>query len=570
MWAAFRRADPSGSCARSTSPSRCSPRPAGRRVKRRGGSEPLASAEPAPTATPVPPTSTPVPPTNPVADTHTRAPHRPRPRQPRRRHRRARPTWRPRQEAGENRHQGTIPDVTMYRGNAARTGEMPGPDPDGQVGELWRVDLEQTIQSSPAVVNGVLFIGNGTTLNTNGAVVALDATSGKEIWRYEIAPFLSSPTVLDDRVYIASVNGDIYVLDAHDGEFVARFDANAAGCITGSSPAMDGPRLFISLSCSGPTDADGYATKIGKLLAFDRTKGTELWRFTSDGEINYMMSPAIDEGIVAIADEVCNPERCSGTTYAIDSTTGDELWRFEAATGFASTPVIDEGLVFVLGRNGTVFALDLATGLERWRSELEPGDISIGSLAVKDGVLYGVVSYSLHAIEVRTGRELWNVSLEGKASSAPVVTESAVYVGNLAGDVFAVDREDGRKRSISAGGRRSALIGSPVVSEGIIVAGAGRRYVIALGDLRTIVPIAEDMLVEVIGDSVHLLAAPSSGAVVRAELQAGTQLQVIGPAEERAGQTWWPVEAEGVGTGWVPAAAIVAADVTPESAEAGA
>ena len=50
----------------------------------------------------------------------------------------------------------------MYQGNPARTGEMPGPGPDDSNGveAIWQFAAAGVISSSPAVVDGVVYIGS--------------------------------------------------------------------------------------------------------------------------------------------------------------------------------------------------------------------------------------------------------------------------------------------------------------------------------------------------------------------------------------------------------------------------
>ena len=50
--------------------------------------------------------------------------------------------------------------VPMYRVNAARTGEMPGAGPSGDPVERWRFATEYSVTSSPAVVDGVVYVGS--------------------------------------------------------------------------------------------------------------------------------------------------------------------------------------------------------------------------------------------------------------------------------------------------------------------------------------------------------------------------------------------------------------------------
>jgi hypothetical protein len=52
-------------------------------------------------------------------------------------------------------------NVPMFRGNPARTGELPGPgpDPNDTIVELW--SFEARIISSPAVADGVVYAAGG-------------------------------------------------------------------------------------------------------------------------------------------------------------------------------------------------------------------------------------------------------------------------------------------------------------------------------------------------------------------------------------------------------------------------
>src|SRR5262245_28525917 len=66
--------------------------------------------------------------------------------------------------------------VPMFRGGPARTGENPGPGPAGKPIVRWRAGIGEMIGSSPAVVDGVVYVGSisPTTLE-GGALHAVDA-----------------------------------------------------------------------------------------------------------------------------------------------------------------------------------------------------------------------------------------------------------------------------------------------------------------------------------------------------------------------------------------------------------
>lgn len=80
--------------------------------------------------------------------------------------------------------------------------------------EQWRFDTESKISSSPTVSNGRVYIG---CLNS---VSAVDTADGTERWRFDPQGPSSdyhSPAVADGTVYIASVHGPLYAVDAISG-----------------------------------------------------------------------------------------------------------------------------------------------------------------------------------------------------------------------------------------------------------------------------------------------------------------------------------------------------------------
>ena len=89
---------------------------------------------------------------------------------------------------------------------------------------LWTATTSDWVQTSPAVANGVVYIGNNS-----GNVYAFNAETGGLIWQSAVAPwfaFGSSPTIANGVIYIASAldasathfDGKLYAVDAATGE----------------------------------------------------------------------------------------------------------------------------------------------------------------------------------------------------------------------------------------------------------------------------------------------------------------------------------------------------------------
>ena len=77
-------------------------------------------------------------------------------------------------------------------------------------GELQNGDV---VNSSPAVVNGVVYFGSN-----DGKVYAVNASTGALLWSYRTAGFAgSSPAVANGVVYVGSWDCKVYALNASTG-----------------------------------------------------------------------------------------------------------------------------------------------------------------------------------------------------------------------------------------------------------------------------------------------------------------------------------------------------------------
>lgn len=295
-------------------------------------------------------------------------------------------------------------DVPMSGGNPARTGEMPGPGPDDANGveAIWRFPTGDAIVSSPAVVDGMVYVGSD-----DGNLYALHAENGTERWWFPTGSGIySSPAVVDGVVYVGSFDDNVYAVDAESGTERWRFP-------TGSGVSSD-PALVDGVVYVGSQDANLYA-----LNAKD---GTERWRFATSEWID--SSPAVVDGIVYVGGG-------DGNLYAVHAGDGTERWRFPAGASITSAPAVVDGVVYVgdrtLEEDSKRYAVDALSGTERWG--FSTGSDSSSSPAVVDGVVYlGSGDGNLYAIGARvprlsvggTARVTKTTSLRGGPSSTAV------------------------------------------------------------------------------------------------------------------------------------------------------
>jgi len=132
-------------------------------------------------------------------------------------------------------------------------------------------------QSPPIVNNGYMYV---TT--PNGQVIALNAVTGEELWRYkkEIPADLlmlhntnRGVALYGDKVYVGTVDAHLIALDAKTGKViwdVTVGDVKALHYITLAPLAAKG-KILVG-SSGGETGVRGY------VAAFDATTGKEAWR----------------------------------------------------------------------------------------------------------------------------------------------------------------------------------------------------------------------------------------------------------------------------------------------------
>ena len=161
---------------------------------------------------------------------------------------------------------------------------------------------ETTIECTPVVVDGVMYI---TTARTK--VVALDAVSGKQLWRFDpyedrtknyirasggvnrgVAHWSDARTGGERRVFAGLSDGRLISLDAKTGKLDPAFAAGGqldlrAGIERDISKMGYGPTsaplVFEDLVVLGVSNDEGHPGAPGDVRAFDARTGKQRWRF---------------------------------------------------------------------------------------------------------------------------------------------------------------------------------------------------------------------------------------------------------------------------------------------------
>jgi len=225
----------------------------------------------------------------------------------------------------------------------------------------------------------------------------------KRLWSTKVgadAEFLRvalRPVGDGNRIYAASVNGNVVALDPEKGKQVWR---NKLGIGLSSGPGV-GEGLVAVVA------ADGY------VVALSAEDGTEQWRAYISGES--LATPLVNDEYVVV-------QTVDNKLTALSVFDGSERWTLEqstpALTMRGSTSPMQVGQSIVTGfDNGRVMAINMETGDVEWDSMLAPpsGRSDLDRLSDIDGDI-AVVGQDIYAsgyqgriasLAAESGQVLW-------------------------------------------------------------------------------------------------------------------------------------------------------------------
>jgi outer membrane protein assembly factor BamB len=198
---------------------------------------------------------------------------------------------------------------------------------------LWGVltGNEDAFMGAPAYDDGVIYTTGGKLL------LALEADTGKEIWRVEKDEMFLGLAVANGFVYVGNWNKDIYAFDQATGEERWKFQANDELWLP---PAVNEDTVYIG--------------NVDTFYALNAQTGELRWSFKTSG--NLVSEPVIAEDIIYMSDGNHETTRGPHHLYALDARTGEELWAFEITSTFLPAPALGEGVIYIT-TTGEVIAL---------------------------------------------------------------------------------------------------------------------------------------------------------------------------------------------------------------------
>jgi outer membrane protein assembly factor BamB len=335
--------------------------------------------------------------------------------------------------------------ISQWRG-ASRNGiynesnllkEWPEEGPE----ELWSIDLVGTGWGSASVTDeGIYLTGKMDTLEYCSKV----DLEGRLIWQTPIgrawwgsySDARSTPTVIDQKVYVISGMGVIACLEAATGDKIwsldgyNKFEGHYTDWGVCESPLIIGDRLIYTPGGAQTT-----------MVALDTKTGETVWTSESLQDSTGYVSPMLinHNGRAIITSILAN------LFIGVDAGDGEILWRYKYSdlkwnndhpyTPIinCNTPVYDNGKIFISkGYNhlGALFSLTedgSGVSLERTDSVF---DVHIGGMVLYEGSLYGAnwlnnSDGNWCSIDLETGKVNYEFHWQSKGST--IMADDMLY-----------------------------------------------------------------------------------------------------------------------------------------------
>lgn len=283
--------------------------------------------------------------------------------------------------------------------------------------------------ADPILVGSLVYV---TALNPQGTTIyALNSTSGSVVWSVQGG----LPILAGDALYM-STGSTINCLDAVTGK--QRWQQSV-------------PNAFLTVSGDTVYALTGTLSSTGAPLsstftALNTTDGAIRWTFTRDHEGFY--NPVSGIGVVYfMARNGTDTGPLTGHLYALNTADGSQRWKVDVgAQAGANTFALSDGMFLAGGSGNGITGYRASDGAQLWTNT----DPMLSYFTVVGNAVY-VKSWNMVAIalDVTTGKELWDTSVPVTAPATPPIAAGGVlYVsgGRGFGQIAAITMSTGAIR----------------------------------------------------------------------------------------------------------------------------
>lgn len=339
---------------------------------------------------------------------------------------------------------GKAEDVTLWpQTSATGQNQAPHANVSGMPQKLWSTNIGEDLNSKrwtlgePVVSKGIIY-----ALDADFNLSAVQLSNGKKVWTSKLE--LTDPTSIRtiglaysyDKLFAVAGNGTVYCVDLK-GKTVWKKDMKLA---LRSAPTIYQNKIYL-------VSADN------QLIVLDTTNGAEVWRYKGmpvETNLMGMGTPAIYKNMAVVPFS-------NGEVVTFNTETQNIVWsdylssdrtfnRISDLTHILASPVISDGIVYLIGNANKMGAYNLMTGEEIWTLPMGGDDTP----SISGNTLFVVNNQGiLVALDKKTGKLIWDRPLKSHEKKGTTLWKGPMLAGNNAvvvssrGDIVFVDLKTG-------------------------------------------------------------------------------------------------------------------------------
>lgn len=252
----------------------------------------------------------------------------------------------------------------------------------------------------------------------------------------------SSPFIDGDRL--------VLIQDGMDRQYVTALDKATGETLWETDrPEMEAPSGDMKKSYCTPivvTDAAGRRQLICMgsqwLVSYEPETGSELWRLYHGKGFSVVPRPVYSDGVVYFATGFGKPQLWAARVDGTGDVTNTHVeWTVSRGIPAKPSPLLHDGLIYVVDDNGVATCFDAADGSQVWKQRLG-GNFSSSPLLVGGHLYFGNHDGSVFVI--RPGREFTQVAenrLDGQIMASPAAVDDALILRTAEG-VYRIEAQD--------------------------------------------------------------------------------------------------------------------------------
>ncbi len=314
-------------------------------------------------------------------------------------------------------------------------------------GIVWKVKVPLPGMSSPVVWGNRVFVTGATEKKRE--VYCFDTAKGTLLWSVDVdtepgntnripqvshdTGFAAPTCVTDGRiVYSVFANGDVAAVD-FCAQKIWMTGLGLPGNKYGFSacPVLYNGKVLIQF------DYGGEDARTSQLIALDAATGKKVWNVPRPVTESWPSPILFDTGkgrqLVTMANEF---------VISHDPDSGKEIWRVKCGgSDVAPSPIFAGGLVIATVTSDLIYAIkpdgsgDVTKTHIAWQSEDGVSDVS-SPVSYGELVFFAHSSGTITCIDVKTGKIVWDKSLDGEFYSSPGLSGDRIYQVARNGNVF--------------------------------------------------------------------------------------------------------------------------------------